>query len=256
MERDEIRGLLLKFRNLLFFFRQPLKLQLKAKLGLVWDLLEENTAKHANSALDVCLRVEVTSCASPSHPSPLFPIVAWSGIPVLSHQQGLIVVSLLCLVPPGCSIKGLEQAVPLPCKPHFQGIPESWGWCESDHRERIPSLSLDPFFFLTSLFFIYSLLHMAKPGGEKKRKKAQVCRGEKRGVIVNVCCPWLVAQQFCGMWDSLLQGLPCSYATVSGGCCRKGCAWAGEWLLAAVAAQSSSAGLAGLCPPSAPHGLR
>lgn len=72
MERDEIRGLLLKFWNLLFFSHQPLKQQLKAKLGLVWDLLLEN--KHANSALDVCLRLEVTSCASPSYPSPLVPI--------------------------------------------------------------------------------------------------------------------------------------------------------------------------------------
>lgn len=35
MERDEIRGLLLKFRNLLFFSHQPLKQQLKAELGLV-----------------------------------------------------------------------------------------------------------------------------------------------------------------------------------------------------------------------------
>lgn len=182
MERDEIRGLLLKFRNLLFFFRQPLKLQLKAKLGLVWDLLEENTAKHANSALDVCLRVEVTSCASPSHPSPLFPIVAWSGIPVLSHQQGLMVVSLLCVVPPGCSIKGLEQAVPLPCKPHFQGIPESRGWCESDHRERIPSLSLDPFFFsyITVLYLLLIAYGKARRREEEKKGTSLQGRKERR----------------------------------------------------------------------------
>lgn len=138
---------------------------------------------HANSALDVCLRVEVTSCASPSHPSPLFPIVAWSGIPVLSHQQGLMVVSLLCLVPPGCSIKGLEQAVPLPCKPHFQGIPESRGWCESDHRERIPSLSLDPFFFLhhCSLFTPYCIWQSQE---ERRREKRHKSAGEKREALL------------------------------------------------------------------------
>jgi len=34
-EEAEIRRIFLKFRNLFFFFPQPLKEQLKAKLGLV-----------------------------------------------------------------------------------------------------------------------------------------------------------------------------------------------------------------------------
>lgn len=49
---------------------------------------------------------------------------------MLSHQLGSMALPWLSLVPPGCSIKGLEQAVPEPCKPQIQGTPESWDWCE------------------------------------------------------------------------------------------------------------------------------
>lgn len=66
---------------------------------------------------------------------------------MLLHQLGSTVLSWLSLVPPGCSIKSLEQAAPQSCKPHIQGTPESPGWCERDRGERIPSLSLDFFFF-------------------------------------------------------------------------------------------------------------
>lgn len=86
--------------------------------------------KHPNSALNVFLGVGITSCACPSHSLPLVPIMALSAIPMLSHQLGSPVLSQLPQVPPGCSIKGTEQAAPQPCKPHVQGALEPRGWCE------------------------------------------------------------------------------------------------------------------------------
>lgn len=96
--------------------------------------------------------------------------LARSGIPRLSHQLGLVELSWLSLVPPGCSIKGRQSLSPAN---HTFGEHQSPRAGVSEIAGKgFPAFPL--IFFPTSVFFIYSLLHMAKPGGEKKRKKAQV----------------------------------------------------------------------------------
>lgn len=154
--------------------------------------------------------------------------LVWSGIPRLSHQLGLMVLSWLSLVPPGCSIKSRQSLSPV--NHTFRELLSPRAGVSEIAGKGFPAFP--PIFFFPlhqcSLFTPYCIWQSQEERRREKRHKSEVCRGEKRGVIVNVCCPWLVAQQFCGMWDSLLLVLPCRSVTVSGGCCRKGCAWAGD----------------------------
>lgn len=83
-----------------------------------------------------------------------------------------------------------------------------------------------PFIFFSSVFFIYSLLHMAKPGGEKKRKKGTSLQGRKeRRYCERVLS---LAGGTAILWDV---GFPAPRAALllrhSAGSCRKGCAWVG-----------------------------
>lgn len=97
------------------------------------------------------LGVGVTSRACPSHSLAQVPLMALCGIPVPSHQLGLPVLSWLPQV--------------------------------------LFFSPLDPFFFShqCSLFTPFCIWQSQEERRRRGKKRHKVCRGEKRGIIVNMC---------------------------------------------------------------------
>lgn len=180
----------------------------------------ENAAKHPSSALTVFLGVGVTCCAYSNHSLAQVPVMALSDIPMPSHKLGSCLWSLLA----AASRVQSRQ----PHGPANHRYRETWS--PGAIMSEIPGKGFPAF---PLILFIHYFLHQCslftpyciwQSQEERRRREKQhrVCRGENRGVIVNVCCPWLVAQLLCGMWDSLLPALPGCCAAGSGGCCGKG----------------------------------
>lgn len=120
--------------------------------------------------------------------SPLVPLqspfsssshLAESGIPMLLHQLGLMVLSWLPLVPPGCSIKAALS----PVNHTFREHPSPGAGVNEILGKGFPAFPLIFFFFLhhCSLFTPYCIWQSQE---ERRREKRHKSAGEKREALL------------------------------------------------------------------------
>ena len=139
--------------------------------------------KHPNSALNVFLGVGVTSCACPSHSLPLVPTLARSVLSAAGLSSAFPVAS----GPSWLQHQGRRAGSPMALQPTRAGSP---GPDVSEIPGKgFPAFPLILFFFFLhqcSLFTPYCIWQ-SQEERRRREKRHKVCRGEKRGVIVNVC---------------------------------------------------------------------